>query len=146
MELFEKISVFVSIIGFGFLYFQLRKMEALNSSGSLQFLYYQTAAIREHLIQNDELIPYFRSKLPIEDDNPNYDKAVIIAELYLNYFENLVSQKVNLKSSECVGWCKIIDDVFTRSPVVRKQYVEKYDWYSSELHDYVKNSKTIKLT
>ncbi len=145
MSLYEKLSILVGLVGFGILVYQLRKINHQNHSNGLNYLYTQSASIRLELLRRPELIPYFRNGDVIAESDKDYGAACLIAELYLNYFEHLAIQEMSLRKHDWETWLSIMEDVFESSPIIKKVYVEKLNWYAPVLHELVHKSKKIKL-
>ncbi len=137
MNLYEGLSLGIAVIGFTILIYQLTQLNRQVHSDGLNYLYTQSGSIREILLNKPYLIKYFRSGETITSDDKYYDEALIVAELYLNYFEHLAIQQMNLRKNDWETWLNIMEDVIAQSPITIEQYRNRKNWYAPILQDLI---------
>ena len=98
----ETIQLFISlcglviaIIGIPLLYFQLRDLRNSSQIAAHSATYEQAAAFRGHLVEHPHLRKYFFDGVPLPADSPDYDRAISIAEVFLNYLEYIAVLRDN---------------------------------------------------
>jgi hypothetical protein len=85
----------IAIIGIPLLYFQLRDLRNSSQVAAHSATYEQAAAFRAHLVEYPHLRKYFFDGVPLAADSPDYDRAVSIAEVFLNYLEYIAVLRDN---------------------------------------------------
>ena len=142
----QTLSILVGVVGFSVLAYQLRQINRQAHSDGLNYLYTQSAGIRDVLLAKPWWIPIFRGGQRITKEDDAYGEALLVAELYLNYFEHLAIQEMNLRRNDWETWLSIMDDIFRNSPIVRDQFRSKPNWYAPVLHELVqKRNLLVKL-
>jgi hypothetical protein len=85
-----------------------------------------TLELDKVFIDHSDLRPYFEENRPISPDDPDFPKAVAIAELLMDTIDSMFETGYfPLKP----GWEKWMKDVFANSPILRRHLREKSGWY-----------------
>ena len=144
MSTFEILTLIAQATGFSILIYQISQLNRQAHSDGLNYLYSQSSAIREKLMESPHLIRYFRANEECETSTiePEHkQEAMLLAELYLNYFEHLAIQEMNLRKNDWETWLSILDDVFRESYIMREVYLARKNWYAPALHDLIEERK-----
>jgi hypothetical protein len=93
-----------------------------------------TQEIDKKFIDNSELVRYFYDGDSIKKSDPNYTKACVMAQLFLDNFDAIIANKDYFRNDDTkVWWLNWIDDCFSNSPILRQRYIETKRWYTPEL-------------
>ncbi|MBK7674564.1 MAG: hypothetical protein IPJ27_07205 [Candidatus Accumulibacter sp.] len=120
----------------------LQAQERALSNHNWQFLINQDAEISRVLMEHPELRPYFYASKPINDKDKNFDRVILLADMYLDFVE--LFDKENIKRiigsedrQKYLGlWNNYFRDIFQSSPVLCSHYYEVKDWYMASVGEY----------
>lgn len=100
--------------------------------------------ISKILIDNPQLKPYFYDAKPINKNDKNYTKSLLIAELYIDYIESFFDDYVyDLPKMDEGGeyrkmWEDYFMNVFLASPIMKQYLKENSQYYDKRMAKYLK--------
>jgi hypothetical protein len=130
-------GVLVAIFGLIFVILQLRNLEQSVRAASHSAVYVQASDFRGHLVSHPELRKYFFEGVAIEPGHPDYDRALTIAELYLNQLEQITVTKESLGADNRDSLDDFINVALAKSPIMRRRLKESPQYFSHTLRDYL---------
>ena len=115
--LLEVVQLLITAFGFYFIYRQFVLINKTIQFSNETSLYVENFQVRKNFLNHPELRQFFFDGLSIDKSHEKYLVATTIAEMYLNYLENLTSKSDALpKIQEDL---KIfIKDVLSSSPLM----------------------------
>jgi len=137
----EQLDFFISIIsllialgGFFLLFVQLRQINKSIISSTQSNIYVHANFAREMLLNDPKLRKYFYSNhvVDVKESSDEYQKIILIAEIYANYFEHIVVQKSSLNKKDWESWINWMQSIYYNSPVLKDMITEK-SYYSDDL-------------
>lgn len=132
-------SLGVAVIGFAALFYQLVQLRRSVQSDTHGKLYTEDYSVVQLFLSECALRPFFYSNKPISEDDPNYSKAAIVAELLCSHFEHIILQEPNLPEHIRPRWDAYVRAMYAQSPIIRDHLRDNKDWYSEQLHELVKS-------
>ena len=123
----------LTFLGFFLIYLQIRQLSQSARASAHAAIYSQAADFRAHLIANPELRKYFFDGVSIEPGHPDYDRAVTLAEVFLNYLEHLAVQKSTFAGEERKVWTRFATQAVQASPLLAARISENRAAYSRRL-------------
>ena len=135
------IGILVTAIGIPILYLQLRDLKASLQSSTHASIYTQAEAIRGYLIQYPELRKYFFDNTNISPSNTDYSRVLSIAEVYLNYLEQIAVLENSLGKENKASLIQFTGIAIEKSPILQQHLKNNAALYSSTLHKMVENAK-----
>jgi hypothetical protein len=137
------LELLVTIFGFWLVISQLRlvRKEADAVIQSMEFtneseLYDQNADVRKIFLEHPDLRPFFFEGRKIPSTHEKFAIAVTIAELFLNYLEQLTSKSKNLPVSQ--AWHEeFLKNIFESSPLMREILDQRPERYAPDFRGYV---------
>lgn len=131
------LGVIVGIIGFVFVWRQIKQVNASIKSNTDNNLYSLTIDINKFLIENPELRPYFygdASGKEKEYDNKdlNFNKIETLADIYITFFEYIFEERKNMEIDLFNSWEEWKKDMYKKSPAIRKHLKNHSNWYKSD--------------
>ncbi len=128
------VGVLIAAIGIPILYFQLRDMKASVRSSAHTAIYGQAETFRGYLIQYPHLRKYFFENVEIEADNKDYNRVISIAEIYLNYLEQIAVLKDSFGKENIDSLKRFTKTALEKSPILRQHLRSNAPLYSDALH------------
>lgn len=128
------LGILVTAIGIPILYLQLRDLKASLRSSTHASIYTQAEAIRGHLIQYPELRKYFFDNVAILPTDKDYSRVVSIAEVYLNYLEQIAVLKNSFGKENLDSLRLFTTAALEKSPILKQHLNENKNLYSKALH------------
>ncbi|HBG07585.1 MAG: hypothetical protein A2075_23440 [Geobacteraceae bacterium GWC2_58_44] len=137
---YELLSLIISAAGLVaviIVWTQTRQMTASLESTAWQTVQSHQLELNKVFIENPGYMPYFYSGASISESDKNYNKAVAIADLKLDFFDSLYGQAKHLPelqgdSAAWKAWERYILDSFEQSPIMCKRINEVPCWYTSD--------------
>lgn len=135
MQIYLSIAgLVITAVGLSLLYIQLRDVKKSIRTATHATVFELAADFRGHLVQYPQLRKYFFGGVDIGPEDEDYDRVVTIAELYLNYLEDIAVLgdgfgKENLPALE--QFSKI---ALERSPILRRHLSRNRASYSQALY------------
>lgn len=135
------LGILVTAIGIPILYLQLRDLKASLRSSTHASIYSQAEAIRGYLIQYPELRKYFFDNANILPSDKDYNRVLSIAEVYLNYLEQIAVLEKSLGRENKASLVQFTGTALGKSPILRQHLKNNAELYSSTLHEMVESTK-----
>jgi len=123
----------IAIVGIPLLYFQLRDLRHSSQIAAHSATYEQAAAFRAHLVEYPHLRKFFFDGVTIPADSPDYDRAISIAEVFLNYLEYIAVLKDNFGKENDPALESFIRTALAGSPLLRNHLTTHPRLYSDKL-------------
>lgn len=136
------VGVLVAVAAFGTAYYQAVLTRRTTEAQAWQGVNEQANYLSGMFIDHPELRPYFYDGVPISKNDPNYNKVMSYAELYLNFIDDLGDDYVYaLKGMEENGkyrryWDRTFKDTFAMSPALQAYAKEEQAWYPTDFSVY----------
>lgn len=140
MEWTSGIQTLVAVIGFGAVIYQLRQVERSVRSAARWSIYDLAGRIKQNLIDDPELKPYFDDNKKIDSSDDNYQKVMAMADFYCLYLEKIATQGEGLSKENVIAWNIYVRNVYTRSYAIRHYLEDKKTWYSKEFWGVINES------
>lgn len=122
-----------TVVGFAFIIVQVRQLERSVRSGAQSAIYTQAADFRSHLVAYPEIRPFLFDAVDIDPSHPEYNRALTIAELFLNYLEHIAVQGGNFDGGDRRAWESFVKGALAASPLMTKRLRENAKAYSAQL-------------
>ncbi len=132
MEWTSIIQTVVAVIGFAAVVYQLRQVERSVRSATRWSIYDIAGRIKQNIIDDPELRPYFDENKEITADDNKYAKVMAMADYYCLYLEKIATQGEGLSKENVVAWNEYIRGVYNNSYVIRDHLNNNKEWYSKE--------------
>ena len=127
-------GLLLALVGIPLLFVQLRDVKRSVKSGAHAALYSQGADFRAHLVHYPHLRKYFFDGAEISPDHEDYDRAVTIAELFLNHLEHIAVLGDSFGSENQTSLDRFVRVALERSPILRAHLTDNPASYSDALH------------
>jgi len=131
------VSCGVTIIGFIFVYKQLKQVEQTIQKDSLESLYGRVHEIHQVILNDPQLRPFFYENRPLPDDEMLLNKVAVFSEMVLDFYELISHQKDFMPSDLFDSWETYIKDLYRRSPVLKDHLHKHSTWYSAEMRAFL---------
>ena len=93
-------------------------------------------SINNLFITYPEFRPYFYSGKDIQESDPNYGRAISIAEAILDVFDIILIQKDHLpKVWDTPWWDNYVADSFANSPILCRHLELLDTWYTNDIKE-----------
>ncbi|RVU18863.1 hypothetical protein EOT10_30585 [Streptomyces antnestii] len=122
-----------ALLGLGAVIVQLRHLTEGIRSSARSATYDVGVQIKLVLLEHPQLRPFFFDNEAAQPDHPEASRIASLAELYCMYFQELVSQGVNVSPENRTAWHNLVTSMYRTSPPIRSQLARHLDWYSTEL-------------
>lgn len=122
----------VAVVGFGAVIYQLSQVERSVRSATRWSIYDLAARVKQNIIDNPELRPYFHDSKEITVEDPNYDKVMAVADLFCLYLEKIATQAEGISEENQAAWGEYVQSVYDSCPAIREHLKGKNSWYSKE--------------
>jgi len=141
MTTYELISLIISALGFvavvvslAALFRQTRLLVTSSQCDTYESVTSNLSATKSIFIEHPELRPYFYGLQEINENDPNYPKAVATAEHLLDFFDGVLLQQKHSPQLWNDGlWKNYIRDCFSSAPILRDHLAKHKEWYTPEL-------------
>jgi hypothetical protein len=131
----------VSIVGFGFVWYQVRQLSKAVAGDAYASLYEQYVDMGKLFLERPHLRPFFYENLPVDDKVPGGQKTLaeveILSELMTGLLEHAALQRNSMPKKiykEC--WQEFTKDRF-KSPALTAFWKKNKGWYASEFRHVV---------
>lgn len=131
------LGVLIGIIGFYFIWKQIRQVNSSIKSSTDNNLYSLTIDLNKLLIENPDLRPYFygdangKEKL-YNNSDPNFSKIETLADVYVTFFEYIFEEKKNMQIELFNSWEEWKKDMYKKSPAIRGHLKNHAGWYKND--------------
>jgi hypothetical protein len=123
----------VGAIGFVVLIFQLAQVNRALRVNAQAAIYQQGSDARRALVDHPELRPYILGGEPIDAGSAHYDRAVTVAEMFLNYHEQTLVNMKTFERRDGAAWTRFIAASLERSPLMVRLLRENPQFYVDDL-------------
>lgn len=131
-------GVVIALIGLVFVILQLRGLEQSVRIGAHTAMYGQAAEFRAQLVAYPHLRKYFFDGVAIEAGHEDYDRAVTIAELYLNYLEHIAVTLDSFGAKNRAALDGFIRSALAKSPLLKQRLADNPAGYNQMLLGYLR--------
>jgi hypothetical protein len=118
-------AMFVAIIGFALLIYQIKQIERTIIGDTHGKLYAQAFEIMKLIAEHPQIRPYLYDNKDYSKEDPNYNQIMCFAEILADFLEHISLQKLNMSEDIWPRWEIYIKDCYTDSRALR-EYFEKY--------------------
>lgn len=116
-----------TIAGFLVVIFTVLRIDAPTKRSVFASMSQWTMDIDKTFIEYPEFRPYFYAGKQIKPDDPQYNRAVSIAEMMIDSMDSVLQHSKAVRGGVVYeGWDNWIDDSFETSPLLREQ-MERYE-------------------
>ncbi|MBK8503745.1 MAG: hypothetical protein IPL46_16950 [Saprospiraceae bacterium] len=119
-NLLSIVSLLITAIGIPILYLQLRDLKASIRNSTHAAIYSQAETLRGYLIQYPHLRKYFFDNEQISPGDKNYSRVVSIAEIYLNYLEQIAVLKDSFGKENLESLRRFTKSALEKSPILKQ--------------------------
>ena len=134
-------GVAVALVGLVFVLLQLKGLEQSVRLGAHTAMYGQGADFRGHLVAYPHLRKYFFDGAPIDAGHEDYERALTIAELYLNYLEHVAVTVDSFGERNRPALERFIKDALAKSPILKQRLAEHPAGYNQALLRYGEHAR-----
>ena len=139
MDWTSSIQTIVAVIGFGAVVYQLSQVERSVRSATRSNIYDLAARVKQNIIDNPELRPYFHESKKITANDKNYDKVMAVADLFCLYLENIATQGEGVSKENRRAWGEYIRDKYESCPAIKMHLKSNESSYSEEFWKILNN-------
>lgn len=132
-------GLMITAAGLSLVYIQLRDVKRSIRTATHATVFELAADFRGHLVQYPRLRKYFFDGVDIEPEDEEYDRVVTIAELYLNYLEDIAVLGDGFGKENLPALERFSRTALEKSPVLRRHLSGNRDSYSQALHRILDN-------
>lgn len=143
MDLTSIIQTGVAVVGFGAVVYQLSQVERSVRSATRWSIYDIASRVKQSIIDNPEVRPYFHDSREITAEDENYDKVMAIADLFCLYLEKIATQGEGISDNNRKAWGEYVRGVYESCPVIRMHLKGKEHWYSVEFWKVINNGDEV---
>jgi len=145
---YEVLNAVFSVLGLLSLYFLLEQtrgtfVQAQHLARSVESSAYQSITselleLHKLHLEHPELRPYFRNGRDIGPDDPNYNRAIVLAEFQLDFFDSFWVQSEQMpnilgrQGAAWLSWVTYMRDSFALSPIMCRHLDGIKTWYTPE--------------
>jgi hypothetical protein len=122
----------VAVVGFGAIVYQLGQVERSVRSATRWSIYDLAARVKQNIIDNPELRPYFHEAKEITTEDKNYEKVMAVADLFCLYLEKIATQGEGISKDNRKAWGQYVRDVYNNCPAIQIHLKGKERRYSEE--------------
>lgn len=115
----EILTVIITLGGFLAVVYQLRQLESATRGEIHDMLSSQMREVLAIFKDYPDLRPYFYENKRIEPGNPQYDRALIVAEYYFDLFEHVVQKRPKMSTELWETWLYYIQRLHGASPILQ---------------------------
>jgi hypothetical protein len=130
----------VSIIGFGFVWYQVRQLGKAVEGDAYTSLYEQYVEVGKIFLERPQLRPYFYNDRAVDERAPDGEKTLaeveIVAELMTGLLEHAALQRHSMPRriyEEC--WQAYTNERFEKSPALRAFWEKNKGWYAKKFYE-----------
>jgi len=110
----------------------LSQVERSVRSATRWSIYDLAARVKQNIIDNPELRPYFHESKEITVEDANYEKVMAVADLFCLYLEKITTQGEGISEKNRTAWEEYVRDVYQNCPAIQLYLKGKESWYSEE--------------
>ncbi|MDX8397519.1 MAG: hypothetical protein R8K49_04275 [Mariprofundaceae bacterium] len=95
--------------------------------------------MKQTMINNPELRSYFYENKEILEADVNFDKVMLIADLFCLYLEKIATQAEGVSENNNEAWGEYVKGIYETCPALRLHLKGRESWYSDELWTMIKD-------
>jgi hypothetical protein len=99
--------------------YQLGQVERSVRSATRWSIYDLAARVKQNIIDNPELRPYFHEAKEITTEDKNYEKVMAVADLFCLYLEKIATQGEGISKDNRKAWGQYVRDVYNNCPAFK---------------------------
>ena len=130
----------VSIIGFGFVWYQVRQLGKAVAGDAYTSLYEQYVEVGKLFLERPHMRPYFYNDRAVDERARDGEKILaeveIVSELMTGLLEHAALQRHSMPRKiyeEC--WQAYTKERFEKSPALRAFWEKNKGWYAKKFHE-----------
>jgi hypothetical protein len=131
------IGLLLALVGLPLVVLQLNELQRSARSAAHAAIYEQGASFRAHLVERPYLRKYFFDGVDIATTDPEYDRVVTLAEVFLNCLEHVAVMIDSFGRSNRTALEGFVRNALSRSPIMRRHLQNDPDLYSHALRHYL---------
>ena len=139
MDWISIIQTGVAVVGFGAVIYQLSQVERSVRSATRWSIYDLAARVKQNIIDNPEIRPYFHDSKEISSEDDNFDKVMAVSDLFCLYLEKIATQGEGISKENQKAWGDYVRGIYKSCPAIRLHLEDKKAWYSREFWDIIEN-------
>jgi hypothetical protein len=132
-------SALISIIGFIFIYFQIKQAKMAMIEQNNSALYNLGYNLHSVLLNNSHLRVYIDGEKLIDPSDKEYSKLIIIIEMIADYYEYIICEKNNIDTKITEGWVEYLRHNIKKRKLLREYILEHEKYYSKEFITEIKS-------
>lgn len=112
----------------------------------------QQVEIAKTMIQHPELLPYFEGGKALKPGDANFNRTIVVADLYLDFIDGFDDQHVrSLTGMEDGGkywvlWQKYFQSLFANSPAMCDRFAKVSDMYTKAIGEYAQKGCAVRTS
>jgi len=124
---------------------EMTKQSRLSATATMASLYENIISkmldIDKIFFDDPGMKPYFYKNQKIDENDPNYDKAMSLAELLVDFMDLVVvlekeaEKQTGPTDIPWADWKSYFKDIYNTSPIIRTYWSERGHWYTNTLAD-----------
>jgi hypothetical protein len=134
-------QVFVSIVGFGCVLYQVWQLRRAVAGDAYTSLYEQYVDVAKLFLERPELRPYFYEERVVDEEAPGGERTKaeveILAELMTGLLEHAALQRRSIPTKIYVECWRAYTKERFKSPALRAFWSKNKTWYASEFQEMV---------
>jgi hypothetical protein len=119
--------------------YQLSQVERSVRSATRWSIYDLAARVKQNIIDNPEVRPYFHEAKEITAEDKNYEKVMAVADLFCLYLEKIATQGEGISEENRNAWGYYVRGVYQNCPAIQLHLKGKESWYSEEFWKVIKD-------
>ncbi|MFT4177868.1 MAG: hypothetical protein QM612_00155 [Thermomonas sp.] len=127
------LGVVIAAVGLPFVYLQLRNLNQSIRVASHAAIYEQASGFRSHLVAHPHLRKYIFDGVELLPRDPDYDQALTLAEMFLNYLEHIAVLEKNFGHENKPALDAFVTSALKRGPILRVHLADNPELYSDAL-------------
>ena len=127
------VAVFISLLGVVYQSQQNELVIKQSETGIHGMLIERNARLLELQIENPEIRQYFYDGVVLTEDKLERGKALTMAEMWTDFFEQVLIQLENLPPEMEATWKVYASDMYQSSTAIQTYFSESCSWYHESL-------------
>jgi len=95
------------------------------------------ARVKQNIIDDPELRPYFHESKEIKPRDNNYGKVMAVADLFCLYLEKIATQGEGISERNRKAWGEYVRGVYKTCPAIQLHLKGKNNCYSDEFWEII---------
>ena len=120
----------VTLLGFAFLYFQIKTASKTIESQATAEIYGLGMRLYEMVVAYPELRRHLYEQSEVPNDSADRDRLLIACEMYCDFFEYVIAESAVIGDDVRGAWIAMMREMVAQSPSLRKFVDERRDQYT----------------